>query len=167
MVTTFCIVVDTREQNPYGDGRIKFNHPHIRGTLRTGDYSILGCEERIAIERKSLADWAGSITQGRERFEREIVRLSELEFGAVVIEADMRSVYIEPLHSKVSRNALVNTALKWTVKYGVPIQFVSNRSGGRNAVEAYCEAFWKYNVMEDEINENERATDAGVPGVQR
>jgi len=136
------IVIDTREQKPY-----KFQHTSVVGTLKSGDYSIKGYEKEFAIERKSLADWAGSITQGRERFERELVRLSDYSFAAVIIETDLRSVWKARLYSRINRKSLVNTALKWTVKYNIPIVFVSNRTNGAYAVEAYAEAFWKYNVV--------------------
>ena len=53
----------------------------------------------------------------------------------------------------------MNTALKWTVKYNIPIVFVSNRTNGAYAVEAYCEAFWKYNVIGSEMNGNTSKAD--------
>ena len=131
-------IVDTREQKPY-----KFDDFKV-GTLKTGDYSVEGYKKEFAVERKSLADFVGSVTSGRERFEREVERLQDLEFGAVIIETDLRSIWKARLYSKVSRKSIVNTALKWTVKYGIPFVFVSNRTGGKYAVEAYAEAFVKY-----------------------
>lgn len=142
----FTIVIDTREQKPYGGIRGRFDHPSKKGTLKTGDYSIEGYEDRFAVERKSLDDWVGSTTQGRERFEREMVRLSEMDFAAVIIETDLSKIWTARIHSRVPKKSIVNTALKWTVKYGIPIQFVSGRTGGKYAVEAYAEAFWKYYV---------------------
>ena len=41
------IAIDTREQRPY-----RFVWSEIK-TLTTGDYSVIGLEDRVAIERKS------------------------------------------------------------------------------------------------------------------
>ncbi len=49
------IVQDNREQAGYGSGGL-FKTPYVTGTLSHGDYSVLGLEELISIERKSLAD---------------------------------------------------------------------------------------------------------------
>jgi ERCC4-type nuclease len=45
---------------------------------------VQGFADQIAVERKSLADLFGTLGQGRERFERELVRLSAHQYAAVV-----------------------------------------------------------------------------------
>jgi len=137
----FTIIIDSREQKPY-----KLSYPTEVNYLANGDYSIKGYENEIGVERKSLNDFVGSITNGRERFEREIENLSNMVFGAIVIETDLNRVWKTPLFSKTNRKSIVNTALKWTVKYNIPIQFVSNRTGGKYAVENWCEAYYKYHI---------------------
>ena len=67
----FTVVVDSREQNPLDFG----SWPTITKALPTGDYSVAGIETLIAIERKSLSDLVGSFTGGRDRFEREMLRM--------------------------------------------------------------------------------------------
>lgn len=136
----FTIIIDSREQKPYKN----FSHPVEVGAIENGDYSIKGFESEFAVERKSLEDFVGSVTSGRERFEREVENLSNMVFGAIIIETDFTKIWKTPLHSKINRKALVNTALKWSVKWGIPILFVSNRTGGKYAVEAWCEAYMKY-----------------------
>jgi ERCC4-type nuclease len=65
------IVVDSREQNA-----LPFAHfPTECATLYTGDYSARGLEGSFCIERKSLADLAGSLTHDRDRFTRELERM--------------------------------------------------------------------------------------------
>ena len=51
------VIVDTREQLP-----LELSMCTIRGTLPTGDYSILGFEEYVVVERKSLPDLIGCMT---------------------------------------------------------------------------------------------------------
>lgn len=78
----FRVVVDTREQAPYFVGR-----PWAQvGTLKTGDYSLEGFQDRVCVERKSLPDAFGSYGRGRERFEREHERLAAMD-SAILIEA--------------------------------------------------------------------------------
>jgi len=135
------IVVDSREQLPY-----KFkDYEVVMEGLKTGDYSIKGYQHEFAIERKSLSDWAHSITQDRVRVEKEIIRAKkELKYFAFIIETDLRSIWRAKLFSKVSRNSLVNTALHWSIKYNIPFFFVSNRTQGKRAVIILSEAWIKY-----------------------
>lgn len=95
------VVIDTREQRPFAfegmkcdaaDGGGPLTVPTLRGTLKSGDYSLKGYETRVAVERKSIEDLFGTLGQGRERFERELARLSLYRFAAVVVEADWRAI---------------------------------------------------------------------------
>ncbi|MBD3348418.1 MAG: hypothetical protein GF400_04385 [Candidatus Eisenbacteria bacterium] len=90
----FTVVVDTREQDPFDfrgiddrRGRV-FDVATDRHKLDSGDYSILGHEDEVAVERKTKADIYGTIGKGRERFEREIERLSAMPAPAIVIQCD-------------------------------------------------------------------------------
>lgn len=75
------LVVDTREQRP-----LTFTHLAAeRGTLATGDYSVDGLHSRFAVERKSVPDLVGSLTQGRERFFRELERMRGMDFARLLI----------------------------------------------------------------------------------
>jgi hypothetical protein len=99
--TPFTVAFDTREQHPYEFTNLradadKQNRPLVVRLqaygLPTGDYSIVGHHDRVAIERKSLADLYGTLGQGRDRFERELERLQAIASqpggcAAVVIEA--------------------------------------------------------------------------------
>jgi ERCC4-type nuclease len=84
MASPLHVLIDTREQRPW-----KFS-PDVTVevvTLPTGDYSLAGHSDRVAIERKSLADAVQSFTRERERFEDECRRLRDYELKAIVIEA--------------------------------------------------------------------------------
>jgi ERCC4-type nuclease len=61
------VIVDRREQLPW-------SFPHFRtaaGTLDAGDYSILGLEGIVAVERKSLNDLIGCCGHERPRSDHE------------------------------------------------------------------------------------------------
>lgn len=67
------IIIDTREQLP-----LKFTgHETVRRKLDEGDYNIHELEDKLVIERKSLADFYASITSDHQRFKREILRAQE------------------------------------------------------------------------------------------
>ncbi|HVY62329.1 MAG TPA: hypothetical protein VHF22_11785, partial [Planctomycetota bacterium] len=84
----FTVVIDTREQAPLSFG----SWPTVVAGMKTGDYSIQGFEDQIAIERKSLSDLFGCIGRDRDRFERELLRLWALDYAAIVIEATLADV---------------------------------------------------------------------------
>lgn len=100
-ICPFTVAIDTREQAPYHftdlttDSRHKYRPlivPTTPATLPTGDYSIEGYEGRVTVERKSLDDAFGTFGADRDRWERELHRLAEIECASVVIEADWKTV---------------------------------------------------------------------------
>lgn len=121
----FVIIQDTREQAPLFPRPL----PWVKtSTLHTGDYSLEGFEDRIAVERKSLADAYGTIGRGRDRFTRELERLAALERRAILIE----STYADLLHpervdpawrAQVRPAAVEGSLLAWSHRYGVEILF--------------------------------------------
>lgn len=83
------IVIDSREQRPWA---FPANVKRSVGTLRTGDYALLG-DDNFAIERKSADDFAGTISSGWARFVRELNRMDEAGFVAkiIIVEADFET----------------------------------------------------------------------------
>jgi ERCC4-type nuclease len=76
------IVVDSREQEPLTFTRLQ----SVRGALYSGDYSVQGLEDKFAIERKSVNDFAGCcVNSNRERFERELHRLRGYGFVRLLV----------------------------------------------------------------------------------
>ena len=59
MTVTPIIVIDSREQKPF---RFSPGIETVTAALKAADYSLLGLEDDVAIERKSLSDLLGSIT---------------------------------------------------------------------------------------------------------
>ncbi len=116
------IIVDSREQAPFPFLSIDpwDEIPTIRAALPTGDYSIVGYESRVAIERKSVSDFYGSIGSDRERFEREMIRLQQMEYAAVVIEGDWKELLIDrPETIQMHAKSASHTIYSWSVRYGV------------------------------------------------
>lgn len=134
IVAPFSVAIDTREQLPYdftglsADAKHKnrpLSIPTQRTTLSAGDYSIVGMETRIAVERKSLADLYSTIGQGLERFRAEHERLATYDHAVVIIEASLDTVISHPpKQSRLDPKTIVRIANKWPIRYGVHWRFV-------------------------------------------
>lgn len=130
------VAVDTREKMPY-----EFAVSKVK-TLKTGDYSIVGQEDQVAIERKTLADAYSSLGRQRRRFRLEVERMQELTYAAIVIEADLRS-FLEPaVFSRVNPRAALGSLLAWAVAYGIGIFFAGDRKHGNDITLRLLEQFW-------------------------
>jgi ERCC4-type nuclease len=134
----FTVVIDSREQQPY-----RFPGAVVKG-LPTGDYSILGLENRVAIERKSKTDAYGSLGSGRVRFEKELQRLSKLDYAAIVIESTLAEFLEAPAFSQMNPKAAVNSIIAWSVKYRVCVFFAGERCLAETLTLRLLEKFWKY-----------------------
>lgn len=134
------VVIDTREQTPYRFAR------SVPGTLAAGDYSIQGLEDRVAIERKTKADAFNSLGRDRKRFEREMERLSALDYAAVVIEAGVPDFLSAPPFSRMNPKAAINSVLAWSVKYRVCVFFAGDRRHGNAVTARLLEKYWRYHL---------------------
>lgn len=122
-MTPFQIVIDTREQRSWSFGDV----PTVRAALPSGDYSFLGGELTIALERKELGDFVACCTHERDRFERELERLRSYDFAAVIVEAEMGQVWAGEYHSRALPQAIIGSAAAFHVDYGVPVIFAHSR----------------------------------------
>ena len=142
----FKVVVDTREQAPW-----RFTgHPLpiietiTDRALKTGDYSIHGLEHRFAVERKSVGDFLHSIGSDRERFEREMERLANMDYAAVVIEGGWEDLVINlPENSRMNPRSISGTIFAWSVRYGVHFWPMPSRRFAEVAAFRLMEQFWK------------------------
>ncbi len=134
----FTIAVDTREQQPY-----QFDGAEVV-TLTTGDYSIVGLEDRVTIERKTKTDAYGSLGQGRARFRREFERLAEYDYAVVVVEDTVPGFLHRPAHSKMNPRSALGSLLAWSVRYRVPVFFAGDREHGRALTRKLLQMYWKY-----------------------
>lgn len=121
------VLIDNREQQPYAFDRFTADKKFGGGPLvvetrtvclNTGDYSVEGFEERIAVERKSLNDLFHTLSQGRDRFERELTRLNGFEVAAVVVEAEWATILGEPPRfSQLEPKTVYRSVLAWCQRF--------------------------------------------------
>jgi ERCC4-type nuclease len=163
----FVVVVDSREQAPYRFTEIERDRFDGGGILMiplqtgralpSGDYSIVGYESRMAVERKSLVDLFGSVGRERKRFEAEIERLNEFEFAAVVVEDEIGNMILHPPpQSQLSPKTITRTIQSWSIRYPMVHWFFLP---GRRAAEVWTfrllEMYWRQQqkISKDEITE--------------
>jgi ERCC4-type nuclease len=132
------IVVDSRERLPF------LYKTAFTRTLKTGDYSVLGLEDRVTIERKRVGELFQCAGRDRKRFERELERLSSFEYAAIVIEGDLADILKPQQFSQVSPRTVVSSLVSWSVRFGVHVYFAGSRPLARALTYRILEKFSKY-----------------------
>lgn len=112
------ILIDSREQKPlcFSDAV----DVEIVG-LPTGDYSLRGHSDLVAIERKAPSDLWACCGAERDRFEAELARLREYPIRAVVIESTIDAVLGTIPRGRVRPETVVRSTIAWSQDYGVPM----------------------------------------------
>lgn len=132
------IVIDTREQRPY-----QFAGAVVK-RLKSGDYSLVGFEDRVAVERKSQSDAYNSLGRRRARFRREIQRLGHLDYAAIVVEDSLHGFLRPPAYSRVNPRIAIGLLLEWSVRYRVPVFFAGDREHGRALTRKLLRNYWNW-----------------------
>lgn len=120
------VIVDTREQTPWtfeGQG-----FELTRAKLETGDYSIPGFEHTVAIERKSLDDWTGTVLRNRSRFYRELERLRAFRFRCVIIETGVREIMAGQFKSQATPASVLGFVAEVVIAQSVPVYLAGSRA---------------------------------------
>ncbi len=130
------LIVDSREQSPLTFRTL----PSERGTLQTGDYSVRGCEDLFAIERKSLQDLVGSVTTERGRFERELHRLRGFRFKRLLIVGAEAEIESHRYRGNANPKAVLHSLRAFEVRYDCPVVWQPSPVLAANQVESW--AWW-------------------------
>jgi ERCC4-type nuclease len=135
---TPIIIIDKREKLP-----LHLPNSEI-GLLETGDYSIKGLTNLISVERKSLPDLYGCFGQSRDRFERELVRLAEFPYPAIVVEATLEMVLAGTKFSRVHPQSAIGSLIAWGTKFRIPVWLAGDRRMAAGTVRKILFAAAKY-----------------------
>lgn len=122
------LIIDAREQCPFQfEGKLYPDTWISKGTLQSGDYSLAGLENHVAIERKSLADLVQCLGRDRERFERELIRAKGLEYFAVVCEGSFRDLANGHYRSKLPAHSASQSVAAFMARHRTPFFFAGSR----------------------------------------
>jgi ERCC4-type nuclease len=139
------ILIDSREQCPLRFG------PGVQvetATLPSGDYSLLGFDEAVALERKSIADLVSSLTSERDRFRRECLRLRSYAVRGVIVEATLSDVVSGRYRSNASPNAILASVASWSLRFDLPFWFAGDSAVAGRLVETIFRQFLRQRIEE-------------------
>ena len=148
MTEHFTVLVDTREGLPYSWEGVTCQ----AATLEAGDYSIIGMEPVVCVERKSFADFYGCLTSGRERFENSLHRLAAVRYPLVVIEAAMSDflkpfIYVaaggRPTRSRLPPRVAQGSLLSWQSRFRIPMLLCGERNAAARMTLQHLEMAWR------------------------
>lgn len=146
----FTIIIDTREQKPWSfEHHAKANHK-----LDTGDYSIEGLENIVAIERKrNVAEFANNITE--KRFVDVVERLSKIPYSFILFEFNMDQVMSYPIGSdipkrlwdkiRISPSFLLKHIVDLQVNHNIKIVFCGNSENAEKVALSIMRRVYKEN----------------------
>jgi ERCC4-type nuclease len=156
----FTVVIDTLEQQPYRFNGLKTNKdegeneiyvPLVYESLVWGDYSILKLEKELTIERKSKADFLGSVAR-RSNFEERLTGMQGYKFSAVVVESEWSEIFKDRGYSHINLKSLYRTWLAWTVRLGsTRWYFLPGRDVGERTVYRLMERYWLDRVKRENL----------------
>lgn len=120
------IICDTREQKP-----LEFSVPTVRECLPVGDYQARfkdGTLSTVIFERKSIGDLYGTLSQGYDRFRRQIGRACELNLSIkIIVEGSLRRILQGSSNSRRTPISIVYQIFTIRLRYGVETIFCNTR----------------------------------------
>ena len=149
------IIIDTREQEPYAFDPDTTEIRHK--ALAVGDYSLDGFEDKVCIERKSLQDYIQSVIRQRDRFMKEVKKLSDIPHSCIVVESDLADIMGKHYRSGAHPSSVLGATLSLMIDHGVPVCFCSDRQLAKVFTEMYLRRVFRKLTSEatDEIEEQE------------
>lgn len=135
------IVTDSREQEPFPFQ--DYDAEVVPGTLQAGDYSLVGLEDMVAVERKSLVDLVACLGRERERFERELERLRAMESILLVVESPIVDLVTGNYRSKLNPKAAYESVVAFMCRYRLPFYFAQDRRGAERFTFSFLRHYWR------------------------
>ena len=101
-----------------------------------GDYTLLGMEEEVAVERKTVPDLVKSIIQERKDFIKKCERLSTFKKKCLVIEGSLSTVKTPYEDSQAHPNAVLGSLLAAQERWNIPVYFLDDFLWPKNLWQA-------------------------------
>ena len=147
----YTIIRDTREKDGHGwtfgahmpDRRPPRCEGMVVDKLDTGDYSLVGYTDILAIERKADFSelWGNYNSKKRPAFEAEMQRMSNLKYSYIIIESSFTPDIMELSPPQFTKGVPGKSLVRWlmflSAKYGVNI--IPAGACGRKVAQMICE----------------------------
>lgn len=134
------IIEDTREQLAWRFDPDVFSVES--GTMKTGDYTIKGYEDRICVERKSLGDFVGSVIQNWLHHRKRWYRMASFDIAAVVVEANIEDVWAHRYESEANPASVLGKAHAIFLDHNLPVLWWGSKSSCVPMAEAFFRQAW-------------------------
>jgi ERCC4-type nuclease len=112
-----------------------------RVTLSEGDYLLAAYPRGLVIERKTNDDLVNTIIHQRERFEREIVRLTPYHRPVVIVEGSLVDVDRHVYRSQATPASVIGLVNAMFLRYGVPFIWADNREMAVRVAQSLCRIY--------------------------
>jgi ERCC4-type nuclease len=143
------VVIDSQEHMGYGFERFaNWFSGTVRKRLKVGDYTILGMEQEIAMERKTIPDLVNSIIQDRKDFIGKCERLSSFKKKCLVIEGTLSEIKTPYENSQAHPNAVLGSLLAAQERWDIPVYFLDEFQLAEEFVASMLSKYHAYRWLE-------------------
>jgi DNA excision repair protein ERCC-4 len=149
------ILKDSREKKPWEFQNFDECEAEVCVTLKTGDYTIEGYEDKIIIDRKGcVAELANNLGKDYKRFRNELKRMEDFEEAYIVCDFPIMDVLQFPKSSGISAKLMKYVKMTGEAmfkqintiegKYNVKFIFCNNREEAQEkAIELFLDVINK------------------------
>ena len=143
------VVIDSAEHKGYTFERFSnWFSGTMRKRLAMGDYSLLGMESEVAIERKTVSDLVKSIIHERAGFIDKCEKLSSFRKKCLVIEGTLSEVKTPYEETSAHPNAVLGSLLAAQERWEIPIHFLDNFLLAEEFVASMLSKYHAYRWLE-------------------
>ena len=145
----YTIIKDTREQEGYtfesSSSRYHTCDGMVDQKLDTGDYSILGMEDKLCIERKaSVVELANNVGHDQTRFLKEIERMKSFPYKFLILEFSLSDLMDYPNGTnipeddwsklKVTNKFMLKMIMEFQLYHDIHVIFCDSKKNAKWAV---------------------------------
>jgi hypothetical protein len=143
------VVIDSAEHMGYTFERFaNWFSGTVRRRLAVGDYTLLGMEEEVIVERKTVPDLVKSIIQERNDFIKKCERLSTFKKSCLVVEGSLSNVKTPYEDSQSHPNAVLGSLLAAQERWDIPVYFLDNFLLAEEFVASMLSKYHAYRWLE-------------------
>jgi DNA excision repair protein ERCC-4 len=135
------VIVDTREQRPWPFAPELFAVKSAAAFA--GDYILDVPHPVIAIERKSLGDFVGTVVHDWIRFRKELYRLAHYDAAVIAVECDLADIWEHRYESDAIPESIIGRANSCLVDHGVPVVFWGDSAHAARMAARLLTLAWK------------------------
>jgi ERCC4-type nuclease len=142
----YTVIKDTREQDGYFfekfTGRYTSCNGMVLQKLDTGDYTLVGLEDKLCIERKaSVSELAINLGKDKRRFLDEIDRMKPFPFKFLILEFSLEDLNLFPEGSDIPKEKwssivitnkyMLKMLVEFQMYYGIHVLFCGNKKNAK------------------------------------